>query len=143
MRLTRKTKSDLLREVPLFSRCSKKELALVAGLADELSMPAGTELTVQGAAAREAFVLLEGAAVVRRNGRQIRHLGRGDVIGEIALVDDTPRTATVTLSEPSRLLVLAARDFHRLLRESPPLALKVLSVVGARLAAQDNVGPNL
>ena len=134
MKLSRQSKSDLLRSVPLFSRCSKKELAGIAQLADELSLPAGKELTVQGKPAREFFILLDGAAVVRRNGRKVRELGAGEMIGEIALLNDGPRTATVTLTEPSRVLVLTARDFHALLRELPALSLKVLAVVGERLS---------
>lgn len=133
MRLSRQTKSDLLRGVPLFSRCSRKELAAIARVADELEVPAGKELTAQGKRAREFFILLSGAAVVRRNGRKLRVLGPGDMIGEIALLNDGPRTATVTLTESSRVLVLAARDFRTLLRESPDLALKVLATVSERL----------
>jgi CRP-like cAMP-binding protein len=133
VKLSRQSKSDLLRSVPLFSRCSKKELAGIAQLADELNLPAGKELTVQGSPAREFFILLEGAAVVRRNGRKLRDLGPGEMIGEIALLNDGPRTATVTLTEPSRVLVLTARDFHSLLKELPALSLKVLAVVGERL----------
>ena len=134
MKLSRQSKSDVLRSVPLFSRCSKRELAGIAQLSDELSLPAGKDLTVQGSSAREFFILLDGAAVVRRNGRKLRDLGPGEMIGEIALLNDGPRTATVTLTEPSRVLVLTARDFHSLLRELPALSLKVLAVVGERLS---------
>ena len=88
---------------------------------------------MQGKPAREFFILLSGAAVVRRNGRKLRVLGPGEMIGEIALLNDGPRTATVTLTESSRVLVLAARDFRTLLRESPDLALKVLATVSERL----------
>ncbi len=133
VKLSRQSKSDLLRSVPLFSRCSKKELAGIAQLADELNLPAGKDLTVQGSPAREFFILLEGSAVVRRNGRKLRDLGPGEMVGEIGLLNDGPRTATVTLTEPSRVLVLTARDFHSLLRELPAVSLKVLAVVGERL----------
>jgi len=133
VKLSRQSKSDLLRTVPLFSRCSKKELAAVARVADELEIRAGKELTVQGQPAREFFILLSGEAVVRRNGRKLRVLGAGEMIGEIALLNDSPRTATVTVTEPSRVLVLTARDFRTLLRELPEMALKVLAVVGERL----------
>ena len=133
VKLSRQSKSDVLRTVPLFSRCSKKELAAVAQVADELEIRAGKELTVQGQPAREFFILLSGEAVVRRNGRKLRVLGPGEMIGEIALLNDSPRTATVTVTEPSRVLVLTARDFRTLLRELPEMALKVLAVVGERL----------
>lgn len=133
MRLSRQTKSDLLRNVPLFSRCSRKQLAAIAQLADELDLRVGKELTVQGKPAREFFILLSGAAVVRRNGRKLRVLGAGDLIGEIALLTGGPRTATVTVTEPTRVLVLTARAFRSLLRDSPEIAVKVLAVVSERL----------
>jgi CRP-like cAMP-binding protein len=134
VRLSRQTKSDLLRTVPLFSRCSRKELAAIAQVADELDVRVGKELTVQGKPAREFFILVTGAAVVRRNGRKLRVLGPGEMVGEIGLLNNGPRTATVTVTEPSRVLVLTARDFRRLLRESPDLAVKVLAVVSERLS---------
>jgi CRP/FNR family cyclic AMP-dependent transcriptional regulator len=124
--------------VPLFSRCSRKELAGIARMADELDLPAGKELTVEGRPAREFFILIDGAAVVRRNGRKLRELGPGEMVGEIALLNQGPRTATVTLTAPSRVLVLTARDFHSLLKELPALAVKVLAVVGERL--KDSAG---
>jgi CRP/FNR family transcriptional regulator, cyclic AMP receptor protein len=134
MRLSRQTKLDLLRKVPLFSRCSRKELEAIGRMADELDVRVGKDLTVQGKPAREFFILLAGEAVVRRNGRRIRVLGPGDLVGEIALINAGPRTATVTVSEPSRVLVLTARDFGTLLRGSPDIAMKVLAVVGERLS---------
>ena len=107
-------------------------------MADELSLPAGKDLTIEGRPAREFFILMDGGAVVRRKGRKIRELGPGEMVGEIALLNQGPRTATVTLTEPSRVLVLTARDFHALLRELPALAVKVLAVVGERL--KDSAG---
>jgi CRP-like cAMP-binding protein len=135
MRLSRQSKCDLLRAVPLFSRCSKKELADIARVADEVDLRAGKELTVEGKPAREFFILLSGAAVARRNGRKLRVLGPGDMIGEIALLNDGLRTATVTLTEQSRVLAVTARDFRSLLKDQPHLALTVLATVAARLNA--------
>jgi CRP-like cAMP-binding protein len=133
VRLSRQSKCDLLRAVPLFSRCSRKELAAIAQVADEVNLRAGKNLTVEGKPAREFFILLSGGAVVRRNGRKLRALGPGDMVGEIGLLNDGLRTATVTLTEPSRVLALTARDFRSLLKDQPDLALKVLATVAARL----------
>jgi CRP-like cAMP-binding protein len=133
VRLSRQSKSDLLRAVPLFSRCTKKELAAIAQVADEIDLREGKELTVEGKPAREFFILLSGGAVVRRNGRKLRELGPGEMIGEIGLLNDGPRTATVTLTGPSRVLALTARDFRSLLKDQPDLALKVLATVAERL----------
>ena len=133
MRLSRQSKSDLLRVVPLFSRCTRKELAAIAQVADEVDLREGKELTIEGKPAREFFILLSGGAVVRRNGRKLRELGPGEMIGEIALLNDTPRTATVTVTEPSRILVLTARDFRTLVKDLPDLALKVLATLSERV----------
>ena len=134
MRLHSNAKIELLRRVPLFARCSRRELAHLAAAADELDVPAGKTLAAEGKTGREFVVIVEGAADVRRKGRKINALGPGDFLGEIALVTGRPRTATVTTTSPSRVLVLTARDFKRLLEEMPPVAVKVLAAVAERLA---------
>jgi CRP-like cAMP-binding protein len=131
--LRKDAKLELLRRVPLFDRCSKGELQQIAGLADELEVPAGRELTKEGRTGYEFVVLVEGVADVRRKGRRVNILYAGDFLGEIALITGTPRTATVTTTVPSRVLVVTARDFRRLLRETPAIQMKVLEALAARL----------
>ena len=134
MRLGHNQKVDLIREVPLFSRLSKTELRDLAMLADEIDLRNGKEMTRQGAAGREFFVLLEGTADVKKNGRKINTLGPGDFFGEIALVSHEPRTATVTATTPVRTLVITDRSFRRLLDESPQVKTKVMEAMAKRLA---------
>jgi CRP-like cAMP-binding protein len=124
-----------MERVPLFARCSKKELASIASLADEVDLPAGKVLTSEGDRGREFFVLLEGSAEVRRDGQELPPLGAGDFFGEIALVTDKARTATVTTAGPMRALVITDRAFRELLRNSPEIQGKVLAAVADRLAA--------
>ncbi|HEY7691383.1 MAG TPA: cyclic nucleotide-binding domain-containing protein [Gaiellaceae bacterium] len=124
-----------MEKVPLFAHCSKRELAAVASLADEVDLPAGKVLTQEGARGREFFVLLEGTADVSSDGRQMRSLGEGDFFGEIALVTDKARTATVTATAPMRALVITDRAFRELLRNSPEIQGKVLAAIADRLAA--------
>ncbi len=121
--------------VPLFSRCSKGELARIAQLADEVDLPAGKSLTKEGAAGREFFVLLEGTAEVQRGGKWISTMRGGDFFGEIALVTNVPRTATVKTTSPVHALVITDRAFRELLRDSPVIQGKVLEAVAARLVA--------
>ena len=134
MRLGHNQKIDLIRKVPLFSRLSKPELRDLAMLADEIDLRDGKEMTRQGHPGREFFVLLEGTADVRKNGRKINSLGPGDFFGEIALVSREPRTATVTATSPVRTLVITDRSFRRLLDESPQVKTKVMEAMATRLA---------
>jgi CRP-like cAMP-binding protein len=135
MRLRRDAKIELIQRVPLFSRCTKKELAAIASLADEVSVGAGTNLTREGATGREFVVIAEGAAEVTKDGRTINRLKTGDFVGEIALLSGKPRTATVTTTEDSRVLVLTDRAFRRLTREVPSVQASILTALSERLHA--------
>ena len=131
--LRKDAKIELLRRVPLFERCSKRELQEVASVADELRLPDGRTLTTEGKHDRDLIVIVEGAAEVRRKGRKIATLSSGDFLGEIALVTGRPRTATVTTTAPSQLLVITERDFRDVMRRTPSITFKVIEALGARL----------
>ena len=135
MRLHKDAKTDLLKNVPLFAGCSKSELQKIASLADELDLGDGATLIREGERGREFIVIADGTVRVTRNGKLLRELGAGDFIGEIALVADVPRTATVTATSPVRLLVVTDRAFRGLLEQMPSIAKKVLQSLGERLHA--------
>lgn len=137
--LNRDSKIELIRGVPLFARCAKRQLAEVAKLADEIDMPAGAELVRQGEFGREFFVIVRGEAEVRRHGRRINGLGPGEFFGEIALLTRAPRTATVRAVTDMDLLVLTAPSFRALLDDQPSIAGKVLEALGLRLFAEGTV----
>jgi CRP-like cAMP-binding protein len=130
--LRRDAKIELLKRAPLFAQCSKKELAQVALLADEIDMREGKVLTREGEPGREFFVLIEGEADVVRDGVEVNVMGPGDFFGEIALVSNRPRTATVTATSPVRLLVVTDRAFRELMRNMPSIQDKVLAALAAR-----------
>jgi CRP-like cAMP-binding protein len=132
--LRKDAKTKLIERVPLFAHCSKRELARVAAIADEIDLREGKELTKEGAPGREFFVLVEGEADVLKNGRRVNKLGAGDFFGEIALVHQAPRTATVKATAPVRALVVTERNFRRLLEESPEIQRKVLAALAERVA---------
>jgi CRP-like cAMP-binding protein len=132
--LRRNEKVELIKKVPLFANCSKGELEEIAHIADEIDLNEGKEMTREGSRGREFFVLLEGEADVSKDGRSINKLGSGDFFGEIALISDSPRTATVTATSPVRALVITDRSFRRLLGESPEIQRKVLVALAERLA---------
>jgi CRP-like cAMP-binding protein len=137
VQLRKNVKVELLRHVPLFSGCSKRELGEIALIADELDLSEGATIIREGERGREFIVLVEGSASVTRTGKKLRQLGAGDWVGEIALVADVPRTATVTALTPLRTLVVAERSFRMLLERHPTIAAKILRTLGARLAADE------
>jgi CRP/FNR family cyclic AMP-dependent transcriptional regulator len=131
--LRKNAKMELLKRVPLFAGCSKRELGEIAMLADELDLPDARNLTRQGTGGWEFIVLVEGAADVFRDGRSVNELGPGDFVGEISLITGKPRTATVRTRGPSRILVLTAAGFRALMRDVPTIQGKVLAALAARL----------
>ena len=134
MALGRNAKVELIRQVSLFSRCTRKELSEVASIADEVDLPTKRVLMREGERGREFFVLLEGSADVCRNGRKINQLDAGDFFGEIALVSRSDRTATVTTTGPSRVLVITEQAFRALLDHAPRIQIRVLEALADRLA---------
>jgi len=132
--LRRNEKVEVIKRVPLFAGCSKGELEQIAQIADEIDLAEGKEMTREGSRGREFFVLLEGDADVTKGGGSINKLGPGDFFGEIALISDSPRTATVTATSPVRALVITDRSFRRLLDEQPEIQRKVLMALAERLA---------
>jgi CRP-like cAMP-binding protein len=133
VRLRKTTKVDLIGRVPLFAECSKAELGRVAAVADELSLGVGAVLMREGERGREFVVIVEGRARVDRGGEPVATLGAGDFAGEIALVANVPRTASVIAETPLRVLVLSDRSFQTVIRETPSIAVKVLAVLGERV----------
>lgn len=134
MALGRDAKVSLIKRVPLFEHCTKRELAQIASIADELDLPAGRKLTREGERGREFVVLLEGSADVHKQGAKVATLGPGDFLGEIALLIDVPRTATVTTTTPVRALIVAAHHFRQVLARSPETRVKLVEALAARLA---------
>ena len=127
------TKLEMLRGVSLFGTMSTKELAAVEQLADTVDVPAGHVLMRQDASGGEMFVIASGEVIVERNGREVARLGPGDVVGEMALLSEGPRTATVTAAEPSTLFVLAHREFHSLMDQSAEVRKCVFEAMGHRI----------
>lgn len=135
--MTKTSAVDHLSNVPMFAGCSKKELAAIAKASDRISVDDGHALTTQDESSREAFVILSGKAVVKRNGRKVAELGPGAFLGELGLLDKGPRTATVTAQGPVEALVLGPREFAGLLDEVPSISHKLLKALAARIRDLD------
>ena len=122
-----------LARVSLFSGLEPDELETIAGVAEQRQVPAGKVLTKQGAPGDEFFLIADGEVEIRQNGQEIRRLGPGDHLGEIALVLGGKRTATAVAAEPSRLYVLAADAFTALLDRQPRIRDKIMTTVAERM----------
>ena len=131
--LHRNAKIDLIRRAPLFSHGSRKELEAIAAIADEIDLPKNKTLIREGERGREFFIILEGQADVKKGRRAIRTMSTGDFFGEIALIANTPRTATVVAKTPLRTLVITDRAFRALMDKMPELQGKVMQVLAERL----------
>jgi CRP/FNR family transcriptional regulator, cyclic AMP receptor protein len=129
---------DHLASVPLFSGCTTKELRDIAKATVELTLDEGKEFVTQGDVGREAFIIVEGSADVSRGGKKIATLGPGDCVGELALLDHGPRTATVVATGPLTVLVLGPREFSGLLDEVPTLNHKILAALASRIRELDS-----
>jgi CRP/FNR family transcriptional regulator, cyclic AMP receptor protein len=123
-----------LTAVPLFRGLSKKQLRRISSLMTRVDRPAGQVLTREGQSGHEFFIVLEGEVEVRQGDRVIATRGRGDYLGEIALLDERPRTATVVATTPVSVEVLSRREFISLLAEAPELSEQIMATVAQRLA---------
>jgi CRP-like cAMP-binding protein len=135
---TADSKLQMLRSVPLFKNLRQRDIDEVERLADVVDVPAGQVLMREGQTGNEMFVLVSGAATIHRAGRQLMQVGPGAVLGEMALISEGPRNATVTVTEPSSLVVIGHREFHTLLNDSPELLRSIFDSLGDRIRNLDD-----
>ncbi len=131
-------KQGLLGQVPLFAGISEAGMEELGGIANEIEVRAGTVLTREGYREGAFFVIVSGTVRIERGGRILNTLGPGEFLGEIALLDGGPRTATATTETPCRLLSMTYQMFHELLDASPSIRTAILETVGQRLRALDD-----
>jgi CRP/FNR family cyclic AMP-dependent transcriptional regulator len=124
---------EILGGIPLFEGLSKKELQFIASMASEVAVKAGASPIKQGEPGQEAMVVESGNGVVVRDGEEIDTIGPGDVVGEMSLVVNQPRNATVRATTDMRLLVMNSREFSSVLDQNPEVAVKILKTVVTRL----------
>ena len=130
----RDAKVKLISQVPLFQGCSQPELARIAGIMTQLDEPEGKVLIRQGEPGGDFFVLAEGTAEVRKGNRRVSTLGPGDFAGEIALLTNAPRTATVRTTSPVSVLRVTSKGFAELLETSPTIRRKIQRALADRVA---------
>jgi CRP/FNR family transcriptional regulator, cyclic AMP receptor protein len=127
------TKVQALKRAPLFEGLSRKELGELARVSEDMEVPAGDVLCSEGDIGREFFVIVDGETQVTAKGKDLGIRGSGEFIGEIALLEDTRRTATVTATSPLRVFVLTREDFRSLVRENPSVERKIMHALARRV----------
>jgi len=127
-----------LAQVPLFSACTKDELRKLARRTTDIPIPEGHVLVREGDRGLEFFVIVNGRARVTRRGRKVGELGPGEFFGELALLIDAGRNATVTALTPMEAIVLSRGDFEAALADAPRMTRRLLSGMAKRLAEFDS-----
>ena len=127
-------KVQALKGVPLFEGLSRKELVQLERVCEDVEVEPGKVLCQEGQIGHEFFVIVDGKVQVTRKGGRVATLSNGDFVGEIALVTELPRTATVTTETPVRFFVLTRREFDAVLDRNPKVERKVLRALARRLA---------
>ena len=130
-----------LRDVPFFSNLSKRELAMVAQQTDELDVEPGSVLAREGDFGHEFFVILDGTAEVLRGDAPIAELGPGEFFGEMALIEDDRRMATVKAISAMKVLVMTRTSFRGIDRTMPQIHAAVAEAINQRRAAAEQPAP--
>ncbi len=133
MARTTDPKLELIAAVPLFAGFNRREIEALGRLMDEIDVKEGRVLMREGAAGREFFIVVSGAVRIERKGRKVNELGAGDFLGEIALIDRGPRTATAIAAAACRLLVLDIGGFRTLVSKYPSVQGKIMKALAERL----------
>jgi CRP-like cAMP-binding protein len=133
-------KVDLIASVPMFQGLGRRELEEIARLVDEVDVPAGKVLMRQGDTGSEMFIVASGGVRVERNGKHVRDAGPGTSIGDMSLLAEGPRTATVTAIGPTQLLLAGHREFHALMEQHPTIRMRILEGLATKIRLLDESG---
>ena len=126
---------EMFQAIPLFRSLGSQELKDIANSSKETSFQAGKSIVKEGDAGLGFYLIIEGQAVVKRRGKVLSKLGRGSFFGEMALLDDEPRSADVTATEPTKCVVLLRWNFWSLVSKNPKIARVLLQEMARRLRA--------
>jgi CRP/FNR family transcriptional regulator, cyclic AMP receptor protein len=126
-----------LAQVKMFSSLNKKELAMISRAADVITVKDGAEIVREGTYGHDFYLIVSGAATVRRNGRKVASLGPGSYFGELSLLDNGPRSATVVADGDTEIAVIGQREFIGVLDQVPAVTHKLLVNMATRLREAD------
>lgn len=136
-RVSKNDKIALLASLPLFERSTKRELGHVASVLAQTTKAPGAVLTREGQVGGLAFIILDGTAEVRRGNTVLGTAGPGEMVGELALIDGRPRSASVRATSEMDVLEFASEDFERLLDTVPKFSRNVMRALSMRIRSMD------
>lgn len=131
------THEEFLARVPVFEKCSPAEIASIAAVAQEHSFAADQIIVTQGTPGQAFYLILAGRVLIERDGKALGMFGPGDFFGEMSLLDNAPRSATIRAVDPTICLMLSSWDFKSVLERTPSIAIKLLEVLSRRLRVAD------
>ena len=133
-------KPERLKEIPLFSDLSGDDLERLGSWTDEVDLPAGKSLIHQGNFPHEFMVLESGTAEVTHDGKHLADLGPGDFFGEMALLEEQRRMASVTTTSDATVIVMHSRNFRAMEEALPEVAARIKAVMEERQQADREKG---
>jgi len=128
---------EFLARVPVFAGCTAAQIAAIAAVAQDSYFQPGQIIVTQGTPGQAFYLILSGRVEILRDGKSLGAFGPGDFFGEMSLLDQAPRSATIRALESTSCLMLSSWDFKALLEEQPGIAIKLLEVLSRRLRVAD------
>jgi CRP-like cAMP-binding protein len=129
--------AEQLKKVPLFEGISDADLRRIAGGVKERRFDAGAPIVSAGEPGHGFYLIVDGRVEVKRGDRTISTMGPGDYFGELALIRETPRTATVVAKDATTCLALTRWDFKGIVVANPSIAIRLLETVANRVRSDD------
>lgn len=129
--------TEFLARVPLFSSCAPEEIDTIAGAVQEKTFDAGQIIVTQGTPGQAFYMVIAGRVEILRDSHSLGAFGPGDFFGEMSLLDQAPRSATIRAIDPTTCMMLSSWDFRSLLEKTPSIAVKLLEVLSRRLRVAD------
>lgn len=128
---------QFLARVPIFASCTAEEIAAITSVAQESFFQPGQIIVTQGTPGQAFYLILAGRVEILRDNTSLGAFGPGDFFGEMSLLDQAPRSATIRAIEQTQCLMLSSWDFKALLERYPSIAVKLLEVLSRRLRVAD------
>jgi CRP-like cAMP-binding protein len=129
--------ATFLARIPLFAHCTAQEIEAIEAVAQEHVYEPGQIIVTQGTPGQAFYTVISGRVEIVRDGKSLGAFGPGDFFGEMSLLDQAPRSATIRALETTKCLMLSSWDFRALLEKHPSIAIKLLEVLSRRLRVAD------